>query len=269
MSDSHSPGADSAGQTFSGRSLASTGFVADDGSVSEGLAAALESPTDETGLMAALSRARLLVPIVAALSEVDDSGDLPVENRPAEGRRSGPASSAGTTTEAPHKNTDMAVVTLESPTGERALPVFTDLAAMAAWDPAARPSPVHADRAAQAAITERCDVMVLDVATRSLVLRPSMVWALAQRQTWKPPHLDDHVRQAVSRSVVDETDIAAVHCEAGAAPGELRVVLTVYPGLTQPELQALARRVGEQIATDGETRARIDGLTFSIVSAAS
>lgn len=244
MTDAHLPHADSAGQTFSGRSLTGTGFDDDDGAVSPELAAALESPADEAALMAAVSRARLLVPIVAALAEVYDSGDLPVE-----------------------KSTDMAVVTLEAPSGERALPAFTDLSAMAAWDPDARPSPVRAELAAQAAISERCDVMVLDVATRPLVLRPSMVWALAQRQPWQPPHLDDHVRQAVSRAALDETDIAEVRCEAGEAPGELRVVLAVQPGLTQPELQALARRVGEQIATDGETRARIDGLTFSIVSA--
>lgn len=246
MSDGHLPHADSAGQTFSGRSLAGTGFDDDDGSVPEALAAALRTPTDEAALMAALSESRLLVPIVAALAEVDESGDLPVE-----------------------KSTDMAVVTLESPSGERALPVFTDLAALAAWDPEARPSPVRADLAAQAAISEQCDVMVLDVATRSLVLRPSMVWALAQRQSWQPAHLDDHVHQAISQAVRSETDVADVRCEAGEAPGELRVVLVVQPGLTQQELQALARRVGERIATDGETRARIDGLAFSIVSAGS
>ncbi|GAB3496983.1 SseB family protein [Flexivirga lutea] len=237
--------ADSAGQSFSGRSLSGTGFEGDDGSIDAGLAAALAGPADETALLTALAEARLLVPIVAAPTEVDDSGDLAVE-----------------------KATDMAVVTLTAPSGERALPVFTDLAALAAWDAEARPSPVRADLAAQAAVAERCDVMVLDVATRSLVLRPSMVWALAQRMPWRPPHLDDHVRQGVSAAVRDEPDIAEARCEAGASPGELRIVLAVLPGLTQQELQALARRVGEQIATDGETRARIDGLAFSIVSAA-
>ncbi|GGB42127.1 hypothetical protein GCM10011492_36370 [Flexivirga endophytica] len=234
MSHEH---ADSSGQTFSGRSLTGTGFDNDDGSIDATLDEALETPDDETALMAALSQARLLVPIVAAL------------------------------TEDAHRNTDMAVVTLTAPSGERALPIFTDTAALNAWDAEARPSPVRADLAAQAAIAERCDVMVLDVATRSLVLRPSMVWALAQRMTWQPPHLDDHVRQGVSKAVHDEPEIAEARCEAGEAPGELRVVLSVLPGLTQPELQALARRVGEQIATDGETRARIDGLAFSVVSA--
>ncbi|MBB2891216.1 SseB family protein [Flexivirga oryzae] len=235
---------DSAGQTFSGRAVTGTGFDNDDGSIDPQLAIALQDAGDEGGLMAALAQARLLVPIVATLAEADESGEHVVE-----------------------KSTDMAVVTLTAPSGERALPVFTDTASLAAWDPEARPSPVRAELAAQAAIAEQCDVMVLDVATRSLVLRPSMVWALAQRASWRPPHLDDHVRQAVSKAVADEPDIAEARCEAGSAPGELRVVLAVRPGLTQQELQALAQRVGEQIATDGETRARIDGLAFSVVSA--
>lgn len=235
---------DSAGQTFSGRSLSGTGFDNDDGAIDAGLAAALEHPGDESALMAALAKARLLVPIVATLAEADDSGELVAE-----------------------KSTDMAVVTLTAPSGERALPVFTDTAALAAWDAGARPSPVRADLAAQAAIAEQCDVLLLDAGTRSLVLRPSMLWALAQRQEWQPPHLDPHVREGISRAARDEPDVAEVRCEEGSAPGELRVVLAVLPGLTQQELQALAQRVGEQIATDGETRARIDGLAFSIVTA--
>lgn len=242
MSDEHH---DSAGRTFAGRSLPGTGFDNDDGSADAALVAALGAdPLDESAMMTALSTARVLVPIVAAPTEVDDSGELAVE-----------------------KSTDMAVVTLAAPSGERALPVFTDLAALSAWDAEARPSPVLAEVAARAAIAERCDVMLLDVPTRSVVLRPSMVWALAQRMTWQPPHLDDHVRQGISRAVSDEPDVAEARCEAGSAPGELRVVLAVLPGLTQQELQALAQRVGERFATDGEARARIDGLAFSVVTA--
>ncbi|WP_265447063.1 SseB family protein [Flexivirga meconopsidis] len=237
--------ADSAGQSFAGRALSGTGFDGDDGSADAALTAALADRTDERRLMTALAGARLLVPIVAAPTEVDASGDLAVE-----------------------KSTDMAVVTLSAPTGERALPVFSDVAALAAWDPAARPSPVTAALAAQAAVGEQCDVMVLDMASEQpLVLRPSMVWALAQRHEWLPPYLDQHVQQALRQAVADEPDVAEVRGEAGAEPGELRVVLSVLPGLTQQELQALARRVGEAVATDGEARARIDGLAFAIVAA--
>ena len=48
-------------------------------------------------------------------------------------------------------------------------------------------------------------------------------------------------------------------------PGILRVVLSLRPGLDSADVEALATRVGEAIATDGEARARIDGLSFTIV----
>ena len=85
---------------------------------------------------------------------------------------------------------DMAAVTLVAPDGQRALPVFSGTDALTAWDPTARPVPVtpgprrpgrgrrglrrHRRRRRRAG-------------TR--VLRPSMVWALAQQRPWAAgPH---------------------------------------------------------------------------------
>src|SRR5204863_2813758 len=77
--------------------------------------------------------------------------------------------------------TDMAIITLVAPDGRRALPLFTSVEALAAWDPAARPVPVSAARAAQAALADGCQVAVVDLGSgRSTELRPSMLWALAQ-----------------------------------------------------------------------------------------
>ena len=65
----------------------------------------------------------------------------------------------------------------------------------------ARPIPVSAMRAAQAAITENCDVIVVDVAgPDTFVLRPSMVWALAQGREWPPGHEDPFVAESVGRA---------------------------------------------------------------------
>jgi hypothetical protein len=207
------------------------------------LVAALDDPQDETVLMHAVAQARLLVPIVAAPSGIDDSGELMVET-----------------------STDMAVVTLTSPDGQRALPVFSSLSALSAWDAAARPSPVTSSRAAQAAVSERCDVMLLDLGSgHECVLRPSMVWALAQHREWLPAHTDPFVAQALSRATAEEMDV--IDCVGEGDPagaGILRVVLRLRPGLDSAQVQALATRVGEQIATDGEARARIDGLAFTI-----
>jgi hypothetical protein len=195
-------------------------------------------------LMRAVAAARLLVPIMAAPTEVDDYGELMVE-----------------------RSTNMAVVTLTSPDGQRALPVFSSLAALSAWDASARPTPVTSSRAAQAAVSEHCDVMLIDLGSRhQRVLRPSMVWALAQQRDWLPAHTDPFVAQALSRATAHETDVIDCVGEEGdpAGAGVLRVVLTLRPGLDSDQVQALATRVGEQIATDGEARARIDSLGFTI-----
>jgi hypothetical protein len=160
----------------------------------------------------------------------------------------------------------MAVVTLTAPDGQRAFPVFSGLATLSAWDATARPSPVTSSRAAQGAVSEGCDVMLLDCGSaHEAILRPSMVWALAQQRDWLPAHADPFVAQALARAVADEDDV--IDCVAQGDPagaGILRVVMGLRAGLDSAEVQALATRVGEGIATDGEARARIDGLSFTI-----
>ena len=238
-----SGGHDTGGLLWSGRELTSTGFDGDMGAADTSLLAALDNPQDETALMRAVTNARLLVPIVAAPTVADDSGEL-----------------MGL------KSTDMAVVTLTTADGQRALPVFTSLAELSARDATARPLPVTSARAAQAAVSERCDVMLLDLGSRhQQVLRPSMVWALAQQRDWLPAHTDPFVTQVLSRATADEEEV--IDCVGEADPagaGILRVVLGLRAGLDAPQVQALATRIGERIATDGEARARIDGLAFTI-----
>ena len=235
--------ADSAGIPFGGRQLGGTGFDGDSGDADGALLTALEHPSDERALMAALSRARLLVPVVAEPAEVEEAGGLAVE-----------------------KQTDMAAVVLVAPDGVRALPVFTSLGALAGWDEQARPVPVTAARAAQAAVSERCDVLVLDVAgPTTLTLRPSMVWALAQQREWLPAHEDEVVHRAVLAAVREQESVVGHRLGPGEeGRGVLRIELELVPGLTADQVQAIAAGVGERLATDGEVRARIDGLGFAI-----
>jgi len=237
------PGADVAGLGRSGRALTSTGFDGDLGAADPELLAALDEPQDETSLMRAMARARLLVPIVAMPREVDESGEPLAE-----------------------RFTDLAVVTLTAADGQRAFPVFTSLATLSAWDATARPSPVTSSRAAQGAVTERCHVMLLDCGSaRERVLRPSMVWALAQQRDWLPAHADPFVAQALIRATADEDDVVGcIGQRDPAGAGILRVVLRLRAGLDANSVQALATRIGERIATDGEARGRIDGLSFTI-----
>lgn len=255
MTDPSPGSADSGGVQWSGRELSGTGFSGDLGSADPNLIAALDDPRDETALMRAVAQARLLIPVVAVPAEPDvsDNADVPAEVDDLGPRWAG-------------RSTDMAVVTLTSIDGQRAFPVFSSVAKLSAWDATARPSPVTSSRAAQGAVTERCDLMLLDCGSdHEVVLRPSMVWALAQERDWLPAPTDPFVAQALLRATAEEEDVIACSGEGDpAGAGILRVVLSLRAGLDAARVQSLATRIGERIATDGEARARIDGLSFTI-----
>lgn len=242
---------DSAGLPWGGRELSPTGFEGDTGTGDPALEAALDSDSDQT-LVAALARARLLVPVVAE--------PVPAEPVPAE-----PVAVGQEGEHVVEGGTSMAAVTLVAADGQRALPVFTSVAALASWDPGARPVPVSAQRAAQAAVSEGCDVIVVDLAgPHTRTVRPSMVWALAQHREWLPPEQDPVVAEGVRKAVIAEEEVTSFALSAGSQPGVLAVTLTLVPGLAAQDVQRLATRLGERLATDGELRARIDGLAFTV-----
>lgn len=233
---------DSAAVPWAGRDLSPSGFETDSGAADPHLRSLLASAdTVDQVLYAALAGARLLVPVVAEPVTVEEHDGLLHDT-----------------------SVDMAVVTLTAPDGRRALPLFTGIDSLAAWDPQARPVPVTAQRAAQAAVSERCDVLLIDLGgPTQRVVRSSMLWALAQHNDWLPAHEDPHVLAAFDAAVRDETRLTAF--ELGGGPdGELRVTLTLVPGLDPPTVTAMLTALGERIATDGEVRARIDAVTFAL-----
>ena len=123
------------------RRLAFTGFDNDDGSADPALARAL-AEGDHGATLAALTKARLLVPVVAMLGEVEyDENGL-----------------------AHDKTSDMAVALLQGQDGRNALLAFTSTESLARWSPEARPMPAQSQLVATAAIQEGAAAIVLDVA---------------------------------------------------------------------------------------------------------
>jgi hypothetical protein len=117
------------------------------------LAAALAAD-DRAGVHARLPHARLLVPVVAVASDAKAGGEA-----------------------------DMAVPTLVNAAGRRGLPVFSGVAALAEWRADARPVPMSGARVIAAAIEERYDGLVIDVAgPASFVLEPAELRLLARAQ---------------------------------------------------------------------------------------
>ena len=244
---------DSHGFSWHGRELSASGFEADTGRGDERLRAAAQAvaedptPEHEQQLMDRVAAARWLVPIVAVPVDTEIHGGMRVEG-----------------------HAEMAAVTLTGRDGESALPVFSGIDSLAAWDPQARPVPMTSDRAAQAAVSEGCATMLLDLGSAyAVALRPSMVWALAFARPWLPSHADDFVAGSVGRAVGDE-EIVRFHRLGPARPigsGGLQITLGLAAGLTHDDVAALATRVGERLAADGEFRARVDAVSFAIEAA--
>jgi hypothetical protein len=128
------------------RRLEGSGYPDDTGAADPALATAMAGYAgDETrypDVLAALGSARLLVPVVAVLGEVETGDD---------GLRR-------------DKSSDMATVLLRGADGRMALLAFTSTETLAAWNPQGRPVPVPTRTAAQSALQEGAAALLIDVA---------------------------------------------------------------------------------------------------------
>ncbi len=141
------------------------GFAGDDGSADAGVRQALlanaevgAGPGGYAVALAAFSESRVLVPVVALLGEVEyDENGL-----------------------AHDKSSDMATVLLTGADGRLALLGFTGNDSLRAWNPEARPVPVPARVAAQSAIQDKAEALVVDLAgPATLVIEGDDLSALA------------------------------------------------------------------------------------------
>ncbi|MGW5119542.1 SseB family protein, partial [Streptomyces noursei] len=161
------------------KNIPNPGFADDDGSADPALAAALAAyaadPGTEPALLTALADARLLVPVVAVLGEVETGPD---------GLRR-------------EKTSDMAVPTLTAPDGRRALPAFTSTETLQRWRPDARPVAVPLRQALLAAAHEQADTVVIDLAgPATYQLTGAALRALAEGRTTADPLADPAVTEA-------------------------------------------------------------------------
>ena len=135
------------------RTIPDPGFAGDDGSVPARVAEALAAyAADPKGLhhatVAVLQDSRLLVPVVAVLGEVEyDEQGL-----------------------AHDKTSDMATVLMRGRDGRMALLAFTGNEPLHRWNPEARPVPVSAQHAAQAAVHDEAAALLVDVAGPTLLV---------------------------------------------------------------------------------------------------
>ncbi|HSA53487.1 MAG TPA: SseB family protein [Yinghuangia sp.] len=228
---------------FSGKSIPDPGFSGDDGSADAALTTALASGAAPGEVLAALAPARLLVPVVAILGELEDTA-------PGELQR--------------EKSSDMAVPTIAGPGGRKALPAFTSTDALARWRPDARPVPVDARRAALATYSEGADTLLLDLAGPvTYEVTGPVLRALAEGRELVAPHADPQVRGAVRAVVADEPLVTAAYLDEGTDT-DLR--LTLAADAPQADIVAAARRIAARLADADILKGRLGrGLDLALL----
>ncbi|QIP87356.1 SseB family protein [Streptomyces sp. Tu 2975] len=229
------------------KNIPDPGFSDDDGTADPALQAALaawsEDRSAEQPVLEALRGARLLVPIVAVLGEVEED--------PQTGLRV-------------EKTSDMAVPTLTAGS-RRALPAFTSIASLARWDPKARPVAVPLHQALQAAAHEKADTVVLDLAGPvTYQLTGPALLALAEGRSSTDPLADPAVTGAVRTAVTAEPAVLRAHLGPGRdSDGTLALVLAA-----DVEPAEAGGRVARALAADDVLRARlVRGLDLALLPA--
>ncbi len=150
---------------FEGADVLVTRFQGDTGLADVRLRELLGDPETyaaQRELVDRLVAGRLLIPVVANLDEKDADGA--------------------------DKHSHMATVTITDPQGHKALVCFTGVDSVALWRPDARPIPVAGVEAAQAALQEDCDALLIDIAGPArYALSGTGLWALAAGGPWRHP----------------------------------------------------------------------------------
>jgi len=227
-------------------------FADDDGSADARLAQALirfsrgKAPLAE--VVDALAYARVLVPVVA---EGQDRivGKYGIEQDH--------VASTG-------------VVALQAPDGRMALPVFTDVDAMRAWNAEARPIPAEGPRAALAAAAEGWSILVLNPGMETVLIPRPAVWALGKSEPWRPAVVDGVVAADVAEAIADAIPlnevVRAIEAKAGRS-AEVAVVIALAPGLDQAAVDDAVRLVHEALAASSVVAERVDSLELRLATA--
>jgi len=240
---------DSAGVPWEGRSFEGNAWADDDGSTPAQLAAVLaDRPVDKQALVAALGSARLLVPLVASLGE---SGE-------------------GAHGQTVDKSADLAIVAVSTPDKQTAIPVFSSVADMQAWNSEARPVPVEAARVALAAASEGHSRVILNPATNPIAIRRPALAALAQGLEWTPPHQDPWVQDWAVRVADGYPLISAVDLFDGDPNSDLSHAELIIQIALQPvpaeEVKGLLTSFTDELRSEDFQR-QVDSIGYRLVVA--
>jgi SseB protein N-terminal domain len=208
----------------------------------------------EHATLTALDRARLLVPVVALLTEA-----VPAEAAPAGAAGAGPDGAAGHERGLRReKASEMALPTLLGSDGRRAVLAFTGLRSLTGWRPDARPVPVTARQVWQAGV-EEASAVVIDIAGPvPFAVDGARLAALAEGRPVPLPHNDPDMQALAGEALAGEPQIAGFALLPGSGGTDLTIQLTLAPGYgpADDRAQAAIQRAVERIVASGGGRVR-------------
>jgi hypothetical protein len=221
-------------------------FRDDDGtadpSVRKELADFAAGQGSEQAALTALARSRLLVPVVAVLAEqigepgTDHAGaPEPTPPGPGSGRLQG------------EKASDMAMPTLIGLDGRRAIPAFTCMDSLRAWQADARPVPVPASRVWQAAGADGCAVIIDVAGPVPIAVEGARLDALARGESAPAPCSDADVHQVVSDVLAGQRAFAGFELRPGGADHDLVIALTMSGDRAGQDLTEVASGIGNAV----------------------
>ena len=244
---------DSAGVPWQGRAFDANPFADDDGSARIELIQAIEEfqiSGDPSEVFKEFCKSRLLIPLVAALGESGEgANNLKVD-----------------------KSAELSIVTVSTPDGATALPVFSSVQTMSTWNPSARPVPADAVRVALAAASEGNTRIVLDpTSPTEFVFRRPAIAAIAQGFTWLAPHLDlklrDEITEAANLDGVVDVNVTTGDPKSKLQGAELLIELSIRTGLQKTELDSLLSQIAAAISEIPDLQNRVDEMRFVLKAA--
>jgi hypothetical protein len=247
--------ADSAGVPWEGRGFEPNAFAGDDGKADQQLIDSIIRLQAGTGtqveVIDAFRKARVLIPLLANLGEAGEGAH-------------------GQTVD---KSADLSIVTVETPDQQNALPVFSSVAAMNAWNPVARPVPHSATKAALAAAAEGNTRIVLDPGSPTeFVIRRPAIEAIAKEIPWTPSYDDPEVAAAFDLALAGNPELAGWSIAGGdpvsvLASAEVELTLSIARTLTQEEFDELMQKLAKSLSESEVIAERVDSLRVKLASA--
>lgn len=243
---------DSAGVPWEGRELHENNFANDDGSADVTLIETItkfqSGEAKNEDVVAAFSKARLLIPLLADLSE----------------------SEIGEHGHKVDKSAELSIVTVGTPDDQNGLPVFSSVAAMQRWNASARPVPSDATRVAIAAASEGNTRIILDAEgpTEFAIRRPAIA-AIAQEEKWVHPARDSRVSEEFALVLADVEEFLSFDLEdcdpqSRLHSAELQLVLKLAEGLTGERVQDLMQGLAKKLAESSVIAEHVDSLRVKL-----